>query len=72
MTNVIPFQPKAPMHNAHANAADESTVEAPRAFSFDIVQTGQKGLVLIDACVPLDMALKFMGMIGLNSEPAFT
>lgn len=40
--------------------------DAPRnAYSFDITQPDARGLVLIDACVPLALAIEFMRLVAL-------
>lgn len=57
-TNVVPFltQPEP---------------EKPRQpFSFDITQTDQCGMVLIDACVPFAMATAFLQMLIAFQEAA--
>jgi hypothetical protein len=65
MTNVISFQPKAPTQTASLEGFDDmpDTTEPRRAFSFDMVQTGTRGMVLIDACVPAAMATEFFRLL---------
>jgi hypothetical protein len=57
----------APQPNVHylkLIPVEPSEPEEPRApYSFDITQTDERGLVLIDACVPLAMAIEFMNLV---------
>ena len=43
------------------NETQESEQRKP--FSFDITQTDQRGMVLIDACVPVALATAFLRML---------
>jgi hypothetical protein len=64
MSNVIsfPFATQAPI-------ADHEVLESRKAFSFDMTQPDGAGLVLIDACVPLSVAVAFMELLG-QFQPA--
>lgn len=54
--NVVHLRPAVP---------EKTDGENPRkAYSFDITQTDARGLVLIDACVPMELAIKFMALIA--------
>jgi hypothetical protein len=72
MTNVVPFQRKPPMQTAPVAESDDmpEAIEARSAFSFDMVQADQTGLVLIDACVPMELAVEFMDLIARYREQA--
>jgi hypothetical protein len=70
MSNVVPFQPKASVLTAVTTSEPEDSVESRPAFSFDVIQTEMRGMVLIDACVPAAMAVEFLELIGLYCEPA--
>jgi hypothetical protein len=65
MTNVIPFQPKAPVQTASLEGFDDmpKATEPRRAFSFDMAQTATREMVLIDACVPAAMATEFFRLL---------
>ena len=56
MTNIVQFPAKA----IPAPAAAEPQ-RSP--YSFDILQTEKSGMVLIDACVPADIALELLKML---------
>jgi hypothetical protein len=56
MSNVVPFPPTA------ANETEETSEARPK-FSFDITQPDPRGFVLIDACVPLALAVTFMDLV---------
>jgi hypothetical protein len=64
MTNVVkfPFAPQAPV-------AESEVLESRPPFSFDITQPDRMGLVLIDACVPMALAVVFMELVS-NFQPA--
>lgn len=52
------------MPNVIKLVTSSETLETPRMpFSFDITQTDQRGMVLLDACVPLVMATAFLQML---------
>jgi hypothetical protein len=70
MTNVITFQSKAPMQTASLTRFDEmpDAIEPRAAFSFDMSQPTPGGLVLLDACVPLELALEFMNLVNNYRE----
>jgi hypothetical protein len=72
MTNVIPFQRKNPMPAIPAIEPNETidAVEARQPFSFDMTQPTPGGLVLIDACVPLSLAVEFMNLVTRHREDA--
>ena len=72
MTNVIPFQRKSPMQTAPVAESDDmpDAIEPRAAFSFDMVQADQNGFVLIDACVPMELAVEFMSLIARHQEHA--
>jgi hypothetical protein len=70
MTNVIPFQPNAPTQTASLAEDCFEPVEARPAFSFDMTQPDSKGLVLLDACVPMALAIEFMKLVTAFAEPA--
>jgi hypothetical protein len=65
MTNVIPFQPKAPTQPASLEGFDDmpKRIEPRPAFSFDMFQPDAGGMVLIDACVPAAMATEFFRLL---------
>jgi hypothetical protein len=63
MTNVIPFEPKAPTQTDSLEGFDDmaSPIEPARLpYSFDMSQGEPGGMVLIDACVPGAMATEFL------------
>jgi len=72
MTNVISFQPKSPIGNPPLKTTDDyfEPVEARPAFSFDMTQPDSNGLVLLDACVPMTLAIEFMKLVTAFAEPA--
>ncbi len=78
MTNVIPFEPKAPTQTASIEGFDDmaNKIEpARKPYSFDITQHAQKGMVLLDACVPAAMATEFFRLLvsfqgGAEPSPA--
>jgi hypothetical protein len=72
MTNVIPFQRKTTMQAASPADDVPDAIEARPAFSFDMLQTEEKGFVLIDACVPMALAVEFMDLLTRYREDADT
>lgn len=66
MTNVIPFQPKAPTQAASLEGFDDmpdANEPARKPYSVDIFQTEPGGMVLLDACVPAALATEFMRLL---------
>jgi hypothetical protein len=69
-TNAAAPPEPAPLSNVHylksvptePNEPDEPD-EQRKPFSFDIIQTGDSKMVLIDACVPAVMATAFLQML---------
>jgi hypothetical protein len=59
MTNVIPFPSKV--------VASQAT---SLPYSCDIIESEKPGFVDVDACVPLDLATKFMGLVANCGEDA--
>jgi hypothetical protein len=59
MSNVVsfPFATQTPI-------ADHEVPESRKAFSFDMTQPDGAGLVSIDACVPMALAVAFMELLG--------
>jgi hypothetical protein len=56
MTNIVQFPAKA--------IPAPATIEPQRApYSFDILQTEKSDMVLIDACVPADIAIELLKML---------
>jgi hypothetical protein len=73
MTNVIPFQPKTPTQTDSLEGFDDmpdTTEPARKPYSFDMTQHTQKGMVLLDACVPFAMATEFLQMLIAFKEAA--
>jgi hypothetical protein len=71
MTNVIKFERATMKNNSQEEFDDMPAAVEPRpAFSFDMTQPDRKGLVLIDACVPLALAVEFMNLVTAFAEPA--
>jgi hypothetical protein len=73
MTNVIPFQPKAPTQTDSLEGFDDmaSPIEPQRKpFSFDMTQMRAGGMVLIDACVPAAMATEFFRLLVAFQDSA--
>jgi hypothetical protein len=66
MSNVVPFQPKVAVIPTETDPA----LEARLPFSFDMIQTETRGMVLIDACVPPAMALEFLRLLKLFQRKA--
>jgi hypothetical protein len=60
MSNVIPFQPKASVLTTATTTESDGSLESRPAFSFDMIQTETRGMVLIEACVPATIATEFL------------
>jgi hypothetical protein len=56
-SQVIQLRPEA------ATTPDTSAANQRAPFSFDISQADARGMVLIDACVPLSLAVEFMNLL---------
>lgn len=59
MQNVLTFRPAVP--------ECEGITPRPK-YSFDISQPDPRGFVLLDACVPMTLALDFMKLIALYAD----
>jgi hypothetical protein len=70
MSNVVPFQPKDSILTTTAPIDIDEPNESWLPFSFDIIQTEARGMVLIDACVPAGMATAFLQMLIASQEAA--
>ncbi|SFI39872.1 hypothetical protein [Bradyrhizobium sp. Gha] len=69
MTNVIPFGRKNHMTATPAEDQEANRALEPRApFSFDMIQPGGGDLVLIDACVPMALAVRFAELMAEFQE----
>lgn len=53
--NVVQLRPAVP-------EGDRITDRTP--YSFDMTQPDQRGMVLIDACVPMSIALEFLQLLS--------
>lgn len=54
--SIVAFRP------GNSNAPDADTTR--QAYSFDMTQPDVRGLVLIDACVPMALAVEFLRLIS--------
>jgi hypothetical protein len=57
--NVVQLRPAVP---------DVERVTARNAYSFDMTQPDQRGMVLIDACVPMSVALEFLQLLSQHQK----
>jgi hypothetical protein len=57
--NVVQLRPAVP---------DGEDITPRNAYSFEISQPDQRGLVLIDACVPMSIALEFMQLLSKHQK----
>lgn len=55
--NVVQIRPAIPEQETPAG------INPRQPYSFDMTQPDPKGFVLIDACVPLSLAVEFMNLI---------
>ena len=58
--NVVQLRPAVP------EAREDITPRNP--YSFEISQPDQRGMVLIDACVPMSIALEFMQLLSKHQK----
>jgi hypothetical protein len=55
--NVVQLRPAVP---------DSEPTTARNPYSFDMTQPDQRGMVLIDACVPMSVAIQFLELLSKN------
>lgn len=58
--NVVQLRPAIP---------EGEPITARNAYSFDMTQPDQRGMVLIDACVPMSVALQFLELLSKSQQP---
>lgn len=51
------------MNVVHLTPCEPETDPPKQPYSFDMTQPDQRGMVLIDACVPYSMAVAFLQML---------
>lgn len=67
MSVVVPLiQPNLPCEYCPITCHDR------QPYSFDMTQTDQRGMVLVDACVPAQMATAFLQMLIAFKEASNT
>lgn len=58
--NVVQLRPAVP---------DGESITPRNPYSFDMTQPDQRGMVLIDACVPMSVALQFLELLSKSQQP---
>lgn len=62
MSNVVRIRP---VEAVQEDSSDQ--LQLRPKFSFDMSQPDPRGFVLIDACVPFELAVQFMNLVNLYS-----
>ncbi|MEY9506927.1 hypothetical protein ABIE87_006485 [Bradyrhizobium diazoefficiens] len=57
--NVVQLRPAVP---------EDEGITPRNPYSFEVTQPDQRGMVLIDACVPMSVALEFLQLLSKHNK----